>query len=151
MAVYEKIQREERRARLALFDDSDVGTSSKPVDVDADSPRASPSRSQPVDGEPSASTSAPISPPLERPRALSPSEKVKLVLRGPKGEEWRFSVSKTTLVSSMLKYYCSKSGLDESEMVNLRLSFDGEHFDSTATVEDMELESGDLIDVEYRR
>lgn len=82
---------------------------------------------------------------------MSPSEKVKLVLRGPKGDEWRFSVSKTTLVSTLLRYYCTKSGIGEDEAANLRLSFDGEHFDSNATVEDMELESGDLIDVEYRR
>lgn len=76
-------------------------------------------------------------------------QKVKLHLRGPKGE-LHFSAAPTTLVSTILKFYCNKQGVDASEVHRFRLEFDGEHFDGDATVEDMEVESGDLIDVSYR-
>lgn len=76
-------------------------------------------------------------------------EKVKLHLRGPKGDV-RFSAASTTLASTMLKYYCNKVGVEPSEAGKYRLEFDGEHFEAEASVEDMGLESGDLIDVSYR-
>lgn len=129
LSVYEKIQREGRRARLAFFPDggSAVASPTRPFDLDADSPRAS--------GSP-------------RP-SLPRVEKVKLHFRGPKGDV-HFSAAPTTLVSTMLKYYCNKLGVDPSDMPKYRLDFDGEHFGADSTVEDMGVENGDLIDVSCR-
>lgn len=127
MSVYEKIQRAERRARLALLDDNQ-----HPADRDGD--EADPLRRSP----------SPM-----RPMSLQTVQKVKLHLRGPKGE-LHFSAAPTTLVSTILRFYCNKQGIDPSEAHRFRLEFDGEHFDGNATVKDMDVESGDLIDVSYR-
>ncbi|CAK9785443.1 hypothetical protein CC85DRAFT_330383 [Cutaneotrichosporon oleaginosum] len=125
LSVYEKIQKAERRARLALFD-------SEPRQGSDDKERSSARSPSPL-------------------RVPSPPavQKVKLHLRGPKGE-LHFTAAPTTLVSTILRYYCNKQGVDPSEVERYRLEFDGEHFEGDATVGDMELESGDLIDVSYR-
>ncbi|BEJ11048.1 hypothetical protein CspHIS471_0104700 [Cutaneotrichosporon sp. HIS471] len=127
LPVYEKVQQAERQARLALF-----GDNPRPTDEDLD------------EGGPSRRSPSPL-------RARSPPavQKVKLHLRGPKGE-LHFSAAPTTLVSTILKFYCNKQGVDASEAHRFRLEFDGEHFDGNSTVGDMDVESGDLIDVSYR-
>ncbi|BEI79976.1 hypothetical protein CcaverHIS002_0105050 [Cutaneotrichosporon cavernicola] len=127
LPVYEKVQQAERKARLALFGDNPRRT-----DKDLD------------EGEPSRRSPSPLRAPL--PPAV---QKVKLHLRGPKGE-LHFSAAPTTLVSTILKFYCNKQGVDASEAHRFRLEFDGEHFEGNSTVGDMDVESGDLIDVSYR-
>jgi hypothetical protein len=54
------------------------------------------------------------------------------------------------MASTIIKYYCNKYNLGAGEVERRRLAFDGEHFDGDATIEDMEVESGDLIDVTIR-
>lgn len=79
------------------------------------------------------------------PAAEEDEEKLKLVIRGAAGE-LRFSCLPTTAVSKICSYYCSKYGLSSA---NARLDFDGETFAGEATISDMDLESGDMVDIHY--
>lgn len=121
-ATWEKIQERQRAERAKLLQEG------RADDV--------PSSQQEEGGSPT-----PPSPP-----ANEDNDKLRLVIRGAAGEV-RFACSATTAVSKICAFYCSKFELPGAE--NARLKFDGEVFEGDTTIGDMDLESGDMVDIHY--
>lgn len=74
------------------------------------------------------------------------SDKVRINLMGPFGQ-----VSATVLphvtAASLCKYYLKRTDKDRSLIDTTRLSLDGETLEPEMTVDDMDVEAGDQIDV----
>lgn len=88
-----------------------------------------------------------ITPP---PREATPPPVAKIIikLRGKLGEA-KFGVQPHITASQILQTYASRMGKRE-EVGRLRLILDGEAVEEGATVADMDVESGTLLDVEWR-
>lgn len=78
--------------------------------------------------------------------AAPPVERIRLTLRGAKGE-FRLAATKTTTAAKMCRYYCSKTGADPAGVGDMWIEMDGERVDPEQTVDGMELENDDLVDV----
>ncbi|WOO77048.1 Ubiquitin-like protein pmt3/smt3 [Vanrija pseudolonga] len=72
------------------------------------------------------------------------TQRVRIIVRGAKGDEIRFATKVTTPASTILKYYCSKSGIAE---IGLSLWWDGEAVEPTTTLEELDVENGDIVEV----
>jgi hypothetical protein len=84
------------------------------------------------------------------PREATPPPVAKIIikLRGKLGEA-KFGVQPHITASQILQTYASRMGKRE-ELGRLRLILDGEAVEEGATVADMDVESGTLLDVELR-
>lgn len=85
---------------------------------------------------------SPTPPPLEE-----SDNRVKIKLQGRAGEV-KIATNRAAKVLTLCRYYCKKAGLDPNKASNMNLRFDGEKFGPDASVEDMDIEDGDMVDVE---
>ncbi|ORZ29593.1 ubiquitin-related domain-containing protein [Catenaria anguillulae PL171] len=85
--------------------------------------------------------------PKADPAAVS---QVTLKLRDQGGSEIEFKVKSTTKFSKVAKAYAEKKGLDIKE---IRFMFEGQRMriDGDSTVEEIDLQDGDIIDVEQNQ
>lgn len=129
--VWEKVQELQRKAeRERLFgDDDDFGAS----------PTGSPSKSKA--GSPAPDTAA-----ASVPEPVEDENKVKMKLRGAAGE-LNTRATKETKVSTLIKYYCTKFNIAADRAAGMYLDLDGEQFTGDSTVNDLDLEDGDMVDV----
>lgn len=77
------------------------------------------------------------------------SNKVRLKLRGAEGEH-ALKAGRDTKISTLLKYYCMKHSLAHEVAESMYIDLDGERFEGDATVEDLDVEDGDLVDVKRK-
>lgn len=72
--------------------------------------------------------------------------KVRFTLAGANGEV-QAVVQPHVTAKALCKYYAKKSGMDETEGLDLRLSLDGDVIDPNTKFEDMDVDEGDQVDV----
>lgn len=135
--IWEKFERQRKAEQARLLG---VDTSEEAADGTDNngSPRRVASGSPDTSGTAGgASTEAPAKPADE-------TQRVRIIVRGAKADEIRFATKVTTPASTILKYYCSKSGIDET---GLSLWWDGEAVEPTSTLEELEVENGDIVEV----
>ncbi|KAL1413537.1 hypothetical protein Q8F55_001311 [Vanrija albida] len=88
-------------------------------------------------GSPDHATAAPAAP------AVDEGQRVRIMVRGTKGEI-RFATKVTTLASTIIKYYCKKSEIDET---GLSMYWDGEVVPPDTSLEAIEVENGDIVEI----
>ncbi|EKD02134.1 hypothetical protein A1Q2_03496 [Trichosporon asahii var. asahii CBS 8904] len=132
-AIWRKVQDEEERKRreriaaeMSPAPDADDGEAGSPAPVPASDD----------DG-----TAPLVEPPTE-----DTVEKIKFTVRGEEGN-LRLQVRLSTTAGSICRHYCNKYGITGARADNMRLHFDGESFDPETEISEMDLEPGDLVDV----
>ena len=76
-----------------------------------------------------------------------PEKRTKISLRGASGT-YVVRVADYVTGTTLAKVFCEKAGKPASEVEKLRLTFDGDRIESETTVKELDLEDGDIIDVE---
>lgn len=84
--------------------------------------------------------------PLMEPPDTDAVDKIKFTVRGEEGN-LRLQVRLSTTAGSICRHYCNKYGITGSRADSMRLHFDGESFDPDTQISEMDLEPGDLVDV----
>jgi hypothetical protein len=86
---------------------------------------------------------------IPSPELPDPStDTIKIKLRGSAGEV-AVSTKQVNSAVTLVRYYCSKFGLTY-EGSGLCLILDGERVENNTTVEEMDLDDGDMVDVDTR-
>ncbi|KAJ3367069.1 Small ubiquitin- modifier 1 [Allomyces javanicus] len=85
-----------------------------------------------------------------KPAAGGALQQVMLKFRDPQGNEMEFKVKSTTKFHKIAKAYADKKNID---LAGLRFQVDGERVDllSEQTVGELDLEDGDIVDVEINQ
>jgi hypothetical protein len=121
---YERSQAKEREERAQRFAEPKASTGDTPTRPTHDT------------------VAAAVAPPSEDGKAP-----IKLTLRGAAGAEVKVLATADMKAIKLLRWYCRKTGKDDGDAHGLALEFDGEEIDHTTTVGDMDVESGDMLDV----
>lgn len=132
-AIWRKIQDEEERKRRERIA---AEMSPEPDAEDGESGLPAPAAASDDDS---------VAPPVELPTEDT-VEKIKFIVRGEEGN-LRLQVRLTTTAGSICRHFCNKFGITGARADNMRLHFDGESFDPETEISEMDLESGDLVDV----
>lgn len=70
---------------------------------------------------------------------------IRVVLRGRTGGDIKIMVKATSKLSSLLKHYGQKLGLDKDAVAKLSIEFDGERLDGEHTIGETDIEEGDCL------